>query len=209
MKTKFRLVGLAVSAVLVMSAVLACSASAASFTASSYPANVTAEASSPYAYIIQGQAVECTRTHFQGSLVAASEQLSLTPTYEGCNAFGIANSKVEVNGCAFLMTVGDGTTGSTHITCPAGKEITVLSPGTNPLCILHIPPQTPTTNVFKYNDTNVNKVHMTFQVAGVHTNVTDVGGFFCPLSNASTDTSGATVGSFPFSGTESKTFDIS
>lgn len=206
MKNKIRLLGLFVGSMLVMGAV-ASSASAVNFTASEYPATVTAEAVGSYAYMIQGQQVNCATTHFEGTLNAASEELSLTPTYAGCVAFGFSNSKIDVNGCKFVMTIGNGTTGSTHITCPPGESIVITAAGGGH-CTAKISPQTPTTNVFEYNDTGSDKVDIGFkEVKGVHTNVIKES-FFCPLTTSATDTSGATTGSFTFSAIGGNTFDI-
>jgi hypothetical protein len=66
--------------------------------------------------------------------------------YTKCIALGFTQTEVEMNECEYHYNVsatGGVTTGTTDITCPAGKEITftVRSAGTLK-CTIHIPPQT-------------------------------------------------------------------
>lgn len=197
---------LAFAAVCAMSAVAAVGAQAAQFTASGeYPAAGTGVQTVKHVFTVQGQKVECTGAHFAGTLAGASNDLTITPTYTGCTAFGIANASVDTSTCKYTMTVDGGTepnyTGSVHVTCSSGS-ITVSAPASNPLCVVHIPAQTPTTNKIAYTDTANGTVHVKSEVGGIHSTVTDLGGFFCPLSNAETDTTGTYTGSVAFKATE-------
>lgn len=200
MRRRIQALTLAFTAVLAMSAIAAGSGQAASFTLAegSYPVPLTGEQSLKHVFTVQGQKVECSRAHFAGSLGAASSDLTITPTYTGCSAFGIANAEVKLNSCKYTTTVESGFepvyTGSVHIACSLWNDsITVNAPATNPLCVVHIPAQTPTTNRVEYWETGSGFVQFEYELSGIHSTVTDLGGFFCPLSTASTDTSGSTT----------------
>jgi hypothetical protein len=207
-----KVLGIAVMAVLAMSAVVASAASAANFTASGYPATGTGEQKGTHVFTVQGQKVTCTTAHFEGSLSAASTTLDVKPKYEGCTAFGFANAKVDMNSCFFRFTLTGGTepnyNGAVHIVCTVvGDTITVTAPASTQSCVVHIPQQTPTTETVHYVDTNANNVHVTSTVAGIHTVVTH-NDFLCPLSAASTDTTGKYEGAVEFKGIGGKTIDI-
>jgi archaellum component FlaF (FlaF/FlaG flagellin family) len=201
-----KILGLALVAVLAMSAVAVGSASAGEFTGSSYPAEGEGGQTTPHKFTVQGQAVECSTASFSGSLAAASEQIKITPVYEGCKAFGFLSATVDMNGCYYTFTADGEKTGthtrhgSVHIICPgATKSITV----TASTCTVHIPEQTPTGNKVKFdNITNglgvVIGVLVTSEVTGIHSNPTS--GFLCPLTEKATDVSGVYTGSSEFLG---------
>lgn len=214
---KTKALGLAFVAVVAMSAVVASGAQASQFTASSYPATGTGEqpAGEKHTFTVQGQNVTCSKAHFKGTLTAASETLKVVPEYKECTAFGFG-AEVDMNSCYFDFTSGPTSStpthhykGSVHIKCTTpGDTITVNAPASNSLCVVHIPEQTPTKDTVDYEPT-LEVIHVTSTVEQIHSVVTDIGGFFCPLSSASTDTTGKYVGKVAFGGTEGTTPSIS
>lgn len=202
----------AVVTVLALSAVLVASAQAHTFTASSYPAIATGEQVAKHVFTVQGNPAECKKVHFEAQLTGEAHGLVVIPTYKECTAFGIANAAVIMNSCYYEFT-GSGNTGATftnsvHFRCNNFNDtVTINAPASSPLCVVHIPDQTPTNNVVDYANSG-GGVLVTSTVSGIHSIVTDIGGFFCPLSNASTDSTGTTVGSFSLLGTGGKTVDV-
>jgi len=99
---KFKTLGLAMVAVLAMSAFVA-SAAQAQYTASSYPTTGTATSTlGNDIFTTEGGTVEC-KSHFVGTLSEASNTLTVTPTYTSCKAFGFAHATVNMNGCAYVF----------------------------------------------------------------------------------------------------------
>jgi len=95
--------GLALVAVLAMSAVVASAASALQFTASKYPTTVTATtALGNDVFTTEGGAVEC-EGHFEGESKEASETMTIKATYTKCKAFGFAEASVNMNGCDYVF----------------------------------------------------------------------------------------------------------
>lgn len=219
MRRKIAAVGLALAAVLALGALGAAGAQASQFTCDGYPCTVTGEQAQKIIWTIQGQKIECERVHFEGSLTGPSETIKVLPKFEKCTAFGIANAARIMNSCYYDFTAGTTKTspthhfeGSMHIKCATpGDTITHRAPATNPLCELHIPEQTPTTSKVDFENLSPpgSGTMLSFTVTGIHSNVTDLGGFFCPLSNASTDTSGSLTGTVNFLPLEGKTSHIS
>lgn len=209
-------VALATVALLAFCAFAPSGALAANFTASSYPATVTGEQVENHVWTFQGQKVECTKVHMEGALAAPSESISLTPTYAGCTAFGIMNASIQMNSCYYEKRIGQETTtpttfwhGSLHLRCTkAGDTATVRAPTESPLCTVHIPPQTPTTNKYDFENKFGGGFRIRSTSAAWHGDITDIGGFLCPLSNNSTDTTGTYSGAIDIQSTEGKTIDI-
>ena len=109
MTHKLKTLGVAFFAVLALAAVMASAASAKNYTASSYPTTGTAtSAVGNDKLTTEGGTAEC-QSHYQGTLAATSSQLTLTPTYTNCKAFGFLNATVHTNGCDFLLTTASGT----------------------------------------------------------------------------------------------------
>jgi len=101
---KFKTLGLALVAVLALSAVVASAASAANYTASSYPVTGTAtSAVGNDIFTTEAGTVECAG-HFEGTLTEASTSLTVKAKYTGCKAFGFASATVSMNSCDYLFT---------------------------------------------------------------------------------------------------------
>jgi len=123
---KFKTLGLAMVAVLAMSAFVA-SAAQAQYTASSYP--TTAKATSEVGndvFTTEGGTVEC-KSEFSGTLSEASSTLTVTPHYTNCKAFGFATATVTMNECNYIFHRVTGESSEVTVNCPAGKVITVVA----------------------------------------------------------------------------------
>jgi hypothetical protein len=184
MHRKLKTLGLALVAVLAMSAVVASAASAASFTAAKYPTTFTAEsAKGNDTFKTEAGTVEC-KAHFAGSLAAASETIQVTPTYTECLAFGLnatvtvpSNCKYEFNANGTVKIISVGTT-CTGFVVHSGTCTTVIKPQ-GPLSEVHLP-------------ANAGKTHVSAQatVTGIAYEVTS-DGFLCPYNGTGAKT-GAT-----------------
>jgi hypothetical protein len=176
-----KVLGLALVAVLAMSAMVASAASASQYTGSAYPTTGTgSNTAGNETFTTPGGTVQCD-SHFEGTLAAASSTLTVTPKYTNCVAFGFLNATVNMNGCDYLFHSGPAQGGGVYfhtvdIVCPAGKSI-VITAGT---CVADVGGQT---GLAKVKTTNLAGGTVTVQpeVAGITLNVT-TDGFGCPFS---------------------------
>jgi hypothetical protein len=167
---KFKVVG-ALMAVMALSAVMA-SGAQATFTASSYPATVTATSTADV-FDAFGSNVKCTNNSFTGSLAGASTELTITPTYLNCKGPLGLPATVETTDCHFLFTAPttpapSPATGQLHIKCPVGVvgiHIRVYSDEAHKTEVCHdtIPPQTLTYTVQR----NAGDVSLIGEVANI------------------------------------------
>lgn len=118
MSNKFKAFGLALVAVFAMSAVAASAASATNFTAAEYPVDVTASQEGTHVFEIDSQKVTCETAEFNTveSQTAASEELTVHPTYEDCTAFGFVEATVTTTGCNYVLNVN----GDLDVACSGG-----------------------------------------------------------------------------------------
>jgi hypothetical protein len=195
MTRKFKTLGVALFAVLALTAIAASSASAeGKITCSSYPCTITGESAvGNSTFITEAGTVEC-KGHAQATLAAASSEITITGTATNCKAFGFLNATVNTNGCDGLSTTPvqiapDEWTARGHMLCPPGKVIE-LTAGT---CKVTIGPQNPSGHTIITNTTapTPNVVDLTGHATGVnYTVVTD--GFGCPFAGTGAKT-GATI----------------
>ena len=120
----FKALGLALVAVFAMSAVVASSASATSFTAVSYPQHLTAEDTAPPdTTTMGGNTVTCDDETFTSEITGQTTTLSFIPSFINCKTEGSAFNDVTktVNGCTFTFTAHG------HITldCPQNQKIEI------------------------------------------------------------------------------------
>jgi hypothetical protein len=173
-----KILGLALVAVLAMSAMVASAASATKFTAAKYPATVKGtQTGGGHVFEVGGGKVTCTGATFTGTLSAASEEMTMTPNYTGCTAFGFIGAEVTgfgSEGCDYLFT----TNGKAHLKCPAGKDVTVDA-GPCDITLEAVNNQNLATNT--YTNTPANKVTVDTAVTNVHAVVTKTN-FLCTVS---------------------------
>lgn len=133
MNRKLKMLGLALVAVMAMSAVAASGASALQFTAASYPVVVSGEqtAGNTHVFTYAGREVTCNNAKFDaiGKEAGPSNEVDVTPTYSDCHAIVLGNklpATVFHNECKYNFTVGASLSGNeVHVICPAGKSIEI------------------------------------------------------------------------------------
>lgn len=184
MTCKLKVLGLALVAVLAMSAVTASAASAESkkFTAAKYPTTLTASQTNKHVFEIGEFKVTCSVAKGSGELTAASETATLAPTYEKCESLGFA-AEVKTNGCDYRLhapPVGS-EEGSVDVVCPEGKKIEI-SVAT---CTISIAAQVELKHVYIANTATDIDIHET--LTSVHATVVK-DSFLCPLENSTVAT---------------------
>lgn len=137
---------MALVAISMLSIVLASAASATAFNFKfeTVPSSVTGrQHAGDDQIVLDAGKVECTEATYAGEQkVTPTTEVSLTPTYTGCTAFGFANTPVHANGCRYRFTVitkeNGNFEGAMDIVCPDNSVIEVTAPG----CDVTIPAQT-------------------------------------------------------------------
>jgi hypothetical protein len=138
-----KLLALGALALAAVGAVSATAAQAGTFTAGQYPATVVGTNNVPHTIGTSLGAIECA-PFFHGKLEAASEELTLEPSYGTCN-LGEFEVHTDMNGCDFRLhageTLGEHEVGGTmDIVCPAGAALD-FEVTSEPVCHLTIPGQ--------------------------------------------------------------------
>jgi len=203
---KFKTLGLALVAVLAMSAFVASAAQAQLFTANAYPTTVTAtSALGNDDFNTEAGSVEC-KSHFEGTLSEASSDITITPTYTECKAFGFASATVNMNGCDYTFTIHQfPRTITVDLLCGAGKNV-IITAGA---CEIQIPAQSELS--FGTIAQNGNHVDIQANFSNINYTVTK-DGFLCPFNgtgnkSGATYTQNAAVTVKPVSGGTSISFD--
>ena len=191
MNQYFRIVGIAVLAML---ALAVSSASAAKFTAATYPTEVTGESRmEAVTFKTEAGTFECA-FHSKGVLAASSEVLTLTTTLNCSSAF--FGMKISMNGCTFSLALPTGSvdtySATSGVTCPAGQVIVVEIGGSENYCQFTIPSQTNMGKIDIANDTVKGDVQVRYANEKMEYTVTfdKIG---CPLSGTGTKNGGGLV----------------
>lgn len=126
MKRNLKVLGTVVAAMLALS-VVASAAQANQFTAAAYPATISGNQTEAHKFVIGGnRTVTCSTAKFAGSAIAATKELTIKPTYEGCAITVLGNTfdaTITMNECDYLFTEPAG--GKVDLTCPAGKTVVI------------------------------------------------------------------------------------
>jgi hypothetical protein len=129
-----KVLGLAIGAVLALSAVMASAAMAVpSFTASSYPASITgSNTKGGEVFSTEGGKVECNSHFVSHSQGEASSTLSVTPTYTSCEAFGFLSATVNTEECKYVFHATEQVSSGVYrhhvdVDCPAGQSIKITA----------------------------------------------------------------------------------
>lgn len=158
MSRKLGRIGVMTAAALAIVAVTASAAQAKpKYTSAAYPNTMRSEQPG-HRFTAGGQTVECTAT-FEGTLFAASESFTVTPSYKGCK--GLLGLPVDVvtNGCDYLFTAPVEVKANqfqvpTDISCGAGKAIELKATLSGMVvCTVTIFPQGPLNGVQMTNET--------------------------------------------------------
>jgi len=137
MSRNLKALGLALVAVLAMSALTAAGASAEAFKfkAEKTPTTLSGnQHGAPDVFTTDTGSVSCNEAKYAGEQVGTEvTQVTVTPTYSECTAFGLFNVPIDTNGCQYKFTV-DTKVGATYegkvdVVCPAGQVIKVTAPG--------------------------------------------------------------------------------
>jgi hypothetical protein len=179
---------LALVAVLAMSVVVASAASASSYTGSAYPTTGTgSNTAGKETFTTPGGTVQCD-SHFEGTLASASSELTVTPKYSSCVAFGFLNATVNMNGCDYLFRAGASLGGGVYNNRVDICQTRLLEGGiwgeigpitiTAGTCKVDIPHQTGLSNVKTTNSGS--SVTVEPNVTNITMNVT-TDGFGCPF----------------------------
>jgi hypothetical protein len=180
MTRKFKTLGVALFAVLALTAVMASAASAAAYTSSTYP--TTATGSSPKGndvFTTEAGNVECA-SHFHVTIGGPpSYDVTVEPTYSGCEAFGFLEATV--TGCKFTFTATSIPSSTVHVTGPC-----TIKAGT---CHVTVDNQNNLGSVATTNNA-AGDVSVQANVSGIkYTVIND--GFLCPF-NGTGEKTGAT-----------------
>jgi hypothetical protein len=175
LKTKM---GLAVAGALLASAVLMSSlAGAAKFEAAEYPAQISGSITEAEKFTIGGGTLTCKTSAYSGELTAASEQLTLIPTYAECTAFGFVGATLTGFGsgkCGFL----DNGAGWAALACVTGDV--QVDAGTCTVTMESAKNQNLKNLTFTNNVPSAGKVTEDKGVTNIHAVVTS--GFGCPIA---------------------------
>lgn len=137
MSRNLKVLGLTLVAALAMSAVVASAASATAFNfkAEKVPTLLTGKQHAGNdVFVTDAGKVECNEATYVGEQkTTPTTEVTVTPTYTGCTAFGFVNVPIDVNGCSYKFTAktieAGNFEGEVDILCPAGKSIEVTAPG--------------------------------------------------------------------------------
>ena len=108
------------------------------FDAEAFPVSINGQTASSHQFGTAYGTVACSNSQFAGSLIGASGQLSLQPTYSTCTTKGIAGTKINPNGCTYDVNAS----GAMGIACPPSKslEIKTMIAGVTK-CTITVPAQ--------------------------------------------------------------------
>jgi hypothetical protein len=183
MTRNLKVLALAVGAVLALTAMMVSAASAASYTASAYPATATgSNTKGSEVFTVEHGKVECD-SHFEGSLSAASSTLTVKPKYTSCEALGFLEGTVNMEGCDYLFHATSTTSSTVDVVCTSGSI--KITAGT---CRFEVKGQTGLKSVGTTNSGG--SVIAKPNVSGIAYTVTQ-DGFLCPFTGTGNKT-GAT-----------------
>ncbi len=178
---KFKPVGLAFVAIFATTAMLASAASAAEFRHQGAEdarviANNAGEGNHVFTAGLIGS-ISCSTATFTGTSYVTSPQATVTvaPVYTGCTFLGIANVKVNMEGCTYRFNTPTGTgpyTGTVTVLCPVGKKINFEASG----CKVEVGEQT----VSSVTHTNLATSPKSVTVKSNATKITYTGSALCP-----------------------------
>ena len=205
--------GLALVAVLALSALTASSASAVTdhFTTTKDSALLTGVSHDNSFHFPGGSpSFKCTTSQFTGTVLNNATEATIDPTYTGeinetphntahrCTGTG-GDVVIDMNGCHYVLT--GNTTGhdpvgtpdaTVWITCPAGQVIKVTQPGTG--ITIQVPPQTPTTGGVTYLNKPLHSGGNSVEVTATATGITTLchPAFTCGLAGIATHANSST-----------------
>lgn len=195
MTHRLKTLGMALLACLALTSVSVSTASAASYTASTYPTTGTGE--SPVGngtFISEAGTTEC-RTHFEATLGKASAELTVSTKVPECaRAFGFVNATVSMGSCHYLFTEPakkntDTWLAPVDIVCTNPAEPMTVTAGT---CKVTLGSQSTSGGATITNNTAAGDVSVQINLAGItYTVLQD--GFVCPFFGTGIKTGGTSI----------------
>jgi len=175
MSRNLKILGLALMAIIAMSAVVVSLASAAEveFKLESSPTVLTGtQEGSGDVFHTMGGNVTCGKATYEGSVTGTSSpEAEVEPTYGNCTAFGFINVPIHINECRYRFTSGEekggNFEGSLDSVCPEGKAIEITSPG----CRVTVGTQTPTGGTITYTNIGTGaarEIRLDVALTGIH-----------------------------------------
>jgi len=137
MSRNLKALGLALVAVLAMSALTAAGASAEAFQFKAEKTPTTTLSGKQHGaadvFTTDTGSVSCNEAKYAGTVTGTEvTEVTVTPTYSECTAFGLFNVPIDTNGCQYKFTVltkvGANYEGKVDVVCPAGQVIKVTAP---------------------------------------------------------------------------------
>jgi hypothetical protein len=194
MTRNLRALGLALVAILAMSATVASTASAAQFTFGVSATTLTGEEVNGQTEILfTGTGIKCSEVSYHGHVShTAASAVTITPTYTGCKTSIDSTATYtgfgdhgEENTCDYVIDAN----GTLDLVCDAGAEVTYDAA----TCIVHIPAQEDIGKI-EYVTGLRNGVHdltLKINITKIKANHTD--GFLCPMNGGSGNAESATL----------------
>jgi hypothetical protein len=186
----FKALGLAVVAVLAMSAFVASAAQAAPVVTTTGNVGVHGTGESiGEKFTVDGVTTECKTSHYTGTSTAGSSTLTLVPTYTGCTLAGTGLTvHVTTTGCGYLFHLQNksGTTYNSKVDVECGASPIKIE-GTGTSCVATVGAQAGLSNVTATNDAS--DVTIKPNVSGITATVTS-DGFLCPFNGTGVKTGG-------------------
>jgi hypothetical protein len=184
MNCKFKTLGGCLLAALALTAVLVSTASAANYTASSYPTTGVGESSlGNDVFTTEAGKVEC-KTHLTIHIGVQTPTVQGTFIYTSCRAFGFLNATV--TGCNYNFTEPTGSADSYSAKVDVTSTCTIVAA----TCEAKVEPQGPLSSVAITNETAAGDMKVKANVTGIAYQVTK-DGIGCPFSSTGKKT-GAT-----------------
>ena len=209
MTRNLKTLGLAIVAVLAMSAMVASAAQASvEFTAPSYPATLSGNQATTHVFTVETTSGDnitttCTTASFHGTISGPNTAQTITPTYTGCTAFGL-EATVKFEGCDYVFHPGattgtaDEYSGTADLSCPAGTGPVRVFDTLN-RCEVTLSQQLGIGPVKYVTDTTAGDVLVKAEVTGITYNkVKD--NFLCPLTGTGVKSDGKYFGNSTVTG---------
>jgi hypothetical protein len=175
LSNQMKSLGLVLIAALALTVVFASTASATKFTAASYPVKLSGSQTLAHKFTIGGGTVTCKTATQSGEATAASETVTISPTFGECTAFGFVGAKItglSSTGCDVLMF----SNGETDLVCNSGDI--QIDAGTCTVTLTSANNQNLKSTTFLNNANGT--VSASTNVTGIHGTVTS--GFGCPIA---------------------------
>lgn len=171
MRRNSKALGLALVAVFAMSALVASAAQAQqSYRSSASPTTLSGSQVTKNVFHVPGAGtVECSTATFAGTQTGtAVSDVTITPTYSGCVAFGFSSTHINMNGCQYTFTTPSNFKATSDVICPGSNKIQITPTffGSS-VCTVQVGAQTPSGVVDLENKESESHVLVTATVTGI------------------------------------------